>query len=296
MAKHEQTQSPRQRPPERDFDPFEWLDEELTAHGEVFAEFRKGKRKYGLIFVGCRLFPLRYHLFDQEGRLIGATRSRGTSVSAYCPFYGEDCVYRALLDSEKKSGAGTDHVSDYLGFKADEEPHYQRAARNCLAWRGRQIQAGRDLRLLADDCLHKEHYEYLEPISPDEFRRDEQRRGSSRARGKRQPERLAVDGVVLEQSPTAPFDAYVIRDGRERPIGYAQARLGVFRVVVPDKQGDNVYGCIGYGKFGSAPECPGRIVYRTVEGVSEGAFNCEADRDRLLSEAVRAVQEHTMSP
>lgn len=45
--------------------------------------------------------------------------------------------------------------------------NYERAARQCLDWRDRQVRAGRDLRLLADDCLHKDHYDYLEPISPD---------------------------------------------------------------------------------------------------------------------------------
>ena len=291
MKKHKQ-----QRRPLEEFDAFIWLHEASKLEAEREAEFHAGQRKYGVTFVGAKFFPLLYHLFDEEGHLIGATRSRGQFVSAYCPYYSDECVYSAPVSAGKKSSASKGRVTDYLGFNSDDEPHYEQAARKCLEWRDRQIQAGQDLRLLADACLHKEHYEYLAPISPDEFCRDEERWASLSRGEKRKPGRLNVSGVILEKSPRAPFDAYVMRDERESPIGYAQVRLGVFRVVAPGKPGENIYKCISFRGYATGPERPGRIVYRTAEGVSEGEFNTHADRDRLLAEAVRAVQEHTMSP
>ena len=294
MTKNEKSLTPTQTPIVKISATEEWLEKESRVQMQVLTEFKTPRHKFGVTFVGCTLIPLRYHLFDDQERLIGATKSRGRFVSAYCPFYFGEQVYSAPVDSNEDSSSDTAHEIDYLGFEAHEERHYELAASRCVEWRDRNIQAGQDVRLLADDCLHENHSYYLEAISPDEYRRDDAQSASSRTHDKRGPEFLTIDGVRLERSPGAPFDAYVMRDAQDNPVGYAQVRLGVFRVVAPAKPGDNIYGSISHGDYVIGPASPGRIVYRTVEGVTQGTFADAASKDRLLVEAVRAVRKRAV--
>ena len=293
MTKNDKSLTPTQTPIVKISATEEWLEKESRVQMQVLTEFKTPRRKFGVTFVGCTFFPLTYHLFDDQGRLIGATKSRGRFVLAYCPFYFGEQVYSSPVNSEE--GGSSDTVpDDYLGFEAYEERHYELAARRCLEWRDRNIQAGQDVRLLADDCLHEHHYDYLEPISPDEFNRSDVQSAPLRAHNQKGPEILTIDDVRLEQSLDAPFDAYALRDPDGTPIGYAQVRLGVFRVVAPAKPGDNIYGSISHGDYVIGPASPGRIVYRTVEGVTQGTFADAASKDRLLVEAVRAVRKRAV--
>ena len=291
MTKNDKSLTPTQTPIVKISATEEWLEKESRVQMQVLTEFKTPRHKFGVTFVGCTFFPLTYHLFDDQGRLIGATKSRGRFVSAYCPFGFGEQVYSAPVDSNEDSSSDTAHEIDYLGFEAHEERHYELAARRCVEWRDRKIQEGLSVRLLADDCLHEHHYDYLEPIVPDEFNRSDVQSASLRAHNQKGPENLTIDDVRLEQSLDAPFDAYVLRDPDGTPIGYAQVRLGVFRVVAPAKPGDNIYGSISHGDYVIGPASPGRIVYRTVEGVTQGTFASEEDKKHLLAEAVRAVRQ-----
>ena len=279
MTKNEKSLTPTQTPIVKISATEEWLEKESRVQMQVLTEFKTPRHKFGVTFVGCTLIPLRYHLFDDQERLIGATKSRGRFVLAYCPFYFGEQVYSDTVPD------------DYLGFEAYEERHHELAARRCLEWRDRNIQAGQDVRLLADDCLHEHHSYYLEAISPDEYRRDDAQSALWRERDRTGPENLTIDDVRLEQSLDAPFDAYVLRDPDGTPIGYAQVRLGVFRVVAPAKPGENVYGSVAHGDYVLGRACAGRIVYRRVEGVTQGTFASEEDKKHLLAEAVRAVRQ-----